>query len=62
MAGTNRQYIHDNRVAYRTDDDGDLLERCVGCGCTWLWGDPGAVVLPGRPHDTEIAATTEDSV
>jgi hypothetical protein len=55
--------LHDDRVAYRTDDiNGDLLERCVGCGCTWLWGDTSAVQLPGRPHDIEITAPTEDSI
>lgn len=54
--------LHDNRVVYRTDARDQLQERCIGCGCTWLWGDPGSVVLPGRPHDTEIASVTEATI
>jgi hypothetical protein len=34
----------DNHI-FRTGDDGELLSRCVPCGCTWRWGNPADVVL-----------------
>ena len=33
--------IEGDSVTYRTDPGGELLERCVRCGATWAWGDPG---------------------
>lgn len=54
--------LHDDRVAYRNDDNGDLLERCVGCGATWAWGDTADLVLPGRPLDSEITTATEATI
>lgn len=54
--------LHEDRIVYRTDDDGDILGRCCGCGCTWLWIDPQDVRLPGRGADTTITSSTENSI
>lgn len=46
--------IEGDSVTYRTDHGGELLERCVRCGATWDWGDPGEadalVDLVTKPH------------
>lgn len=39
-----------DRHVWRVDRAGDLLNRCVPCGCAWRWSDPADVVQHGREH------------
>ncbi|WP_145115413.1 hypothetical protein [Botrimarina mediterranea] len=45
-------------VAYRTDHQGELLERCVSCGETWLWGEPSPSDAQGdlvtKPRESRL--------
>lgn len=41
--------LQGDAVTYRTDACGVLLERCVACGETWVWGDPEDNVAPLNP-------------